>query len=189
MKTKILFFIFVITLLQSCGSIEDKIIFCDTTGTSYYNTNHFFSPTKINTYTDYEKGFACAKENNYPIFLHFAGYGCVGYPIFTNDIIHDRRVEKLLQENFLLISIYVDDPKKLPTEEQKWVEVNGKEKHLKNYGHKNAHLQISMFNHNSQPLFVILDSNGKQIIEPWGYTKNPYIFIKKMENALAKIKQ
>ncbi len=92
-------------------------------------------------------------------------------------------------EEFLLLSLYVDYPKKLPKEKQKWVEINGKEKHLKTYGHKNTHLQISMFNHNSQPLFVILNSNGEQISEPWGYTKDPTIFIQEMKNALTKINQ
>ena len=189
MKSNTFFFFLVITLLQSCESIEDKIHLCDKIGTSYFETDHFFSPTKINTYTDYEKGFACAKENNYPIFLYFSGYGCVGYPVFKYDIIQDRRVEKLLREEFLLLSLYVDDPKKLPKEKQTWIEFNGKEKHIKTYGHKNAQLQISRFNHNSQPLFVILNSNGEQIIEPWGYTKDSNVFIQKMENALAKINQ
>ncbi len=189
MNTKIFSFLLAIIFLQSCESIEDKIHLCDETGTSYYETDHFFSPTKINTYTDYEKGLACAKENNYLIFLHFSGYGCVGYPVFRYDIIHDRRVEKLLRENFLLLSIYVDDPKRLPQEEEKWVEINGKEKYLKTYGHKNSHLEISLFKSNSQPLFVILNSNCEQISEPWGYTKDPNIFIKKMESALTKTNQ
>ncbi len=91
-NVNLLFFLFVITLLQSCESIEDKIHLCDETGTSYFETNHFFSPTKINAYTDYEKGLACAKENNHPIFVSFSGYGCVGYPVFRYDIIHDRRI-------------------------------------------------------------------------------------------------
>lgn len=189
MKSKIIFFLFVITLLQSCETIEDKIHLCDEKGTSYYETDHFFSSTRINTYTDYEKGLACAKENNYPIFLHFHAYGCVEYPVFRLDIIHDRKVEKLLREKFLLISINVDDPKKLPKEEEKWVNFNGKEKYLKSYGHKNSHLEISRFNANYQPLFVILNSNGEQISKPWGYTKDPNLFIQKMENALIKINQ
>ena len=100
MNHKVAFFIFVIILLYSCVQIEDTIHLCDETGTSYYETDHFFSPTKINSYNDYEKGLVCAKENNYPILLHFTGYGCVGYPVFRYDIIHDRRVKKLLEKNF-----------------------------------------------------------------------------------------
>ena len=137
MDLKLFFISLVIILLQCCEPIDDKIHLCDTIGTSYYETDHFIS-TKINIYTDYEKGLACAKENNYPILLHFTGYGCVGYPVFRLDIIHNKKIEKLLREEFLVISLYVDSPKKLPKQEQKWIEWNGREKHINTYGHKNT---------------------------------------------------
>jgi thioredoxin-related protein len=186
-NTRILFFLFVITLLQSCESIDDKIFLCDKKDTYAFDVG-YFSPSIINVYRDYEKGLACAKENDCLTLIHFTWYGSSTHK-FEDKVLLNRTVQKFLREDFLLIQVYVDNPKELPKEEQEWIDFNDKKKHIRTYGHKNTQLQISMFNHNSQPLFVILNSNGEQISEPWGYIKDPNIFIKKMENALVKINQ
>lgn len=165
---------------MSCEPIEYKIEFCDSDLIDDYQT--------IKAYKDYEKGLACAKEKGYPIFLFFTGYFCVGDRSFEDKVLLNRKLQKLLNDEFLTIGLYVDSPKKLPQEEQIWVTRNGKEKQVKTVGHKNANIQIERFQKNIQPFFVILNSDGEQIGEHWEYTKDPKVFIDKLETALKTIK-
>ncbi len=170
---------FVIVLFCSCESIEYKIDFCDEELVDDYKT--------IRAYKDYEKGLACAKEKGYPVFLFFSSFGCIGDHSFEDKVLLNRRMQKLLNDYFLAIGLYVDSPRKLPQEERIWVTWNGKEKHLETEGNKNTNIQIERFKNNSQPFFVILSSDGEQIGDSWGWTKDPKVFTTKMEAALKAV--
>ena len=84
------------------------------------------------------------------------------------------KVDNVLRNDYVLISLYVDDKKELPKEEQIVVNrINGGTRKLTNYGHKWSHFQTIFFKTNTQPYYVLLSSDGKQILnEPVGYTPN-----------------
>ncbi|MFH1159460.1 MAG: thioredoxin family protein, partial [bacterium] len=144
----------------------------------------FKLPYKLQGYFDYEQGLACAKKMNKPVFLDFTGHGCVNCKVMERTVWSDPEVLKRLRENFIIISLYVDDRTDLP--ESEWVtsKVDGKVKNT--IGKKNVDFEISRFNVNAQPYYVLLDTSGNRLTEPWAYDKDIAGFIgfldKGMEN-------
>lgn len=129
-------------------------------------------PNNINCYKDLKDGLAYAQIQNKPILLDFTGYACVNCRKMEEHVWSDQKIFNYINNDFVLISLYVDDKKELPEEEQ--VEVNkiqGGKRKLRNYGHKWAHFQTSFFQTNSQPYYVLLSPDGKQMLNrPVGYT-------------------
>lgn len=84
------------------------------------------------------------------------------------------QVDTYLRNDYVLISLYVDDKKTLPKDQQIHVNrINGGTRKLESYGHKWANFQTQFFKTNSQPYYVLLSSDGKQILnQPVGYTPN-----------------
>lgn len=82
------------------------------------------------------------------------------------------KVDNYLRNDYVLISLYVDDKKTLPENQQVHVNrINGGTRKLESYGHKWANFQTQFFKTNSQPYYVLLSSDGKQILnQPVGYT-------------------
>jgi len=97
----------------------------------------------------------------------------------------------VLRDNFVLISLYVDDKKELPEFEQLYVKRTsgvGTRK-LENYGQKGAHCQASDFGVNSQPFYLIMDPNTYQILnDPVGYMPDPSQYISFLECGLSEFK-
>ena len=112
----------------------------------------------------------CAKELNKPVFLDFKGHACSNCKEMEPKVWSDPEVLKRLREDFVIIALYVDDRTKLPEEEWVQSKVDGKMK--KTIGKVNANLQISMFEMNSQPYYVIVDHNGEALVEPMSYNLN-----------------
>ena len=83
-----------------------------------------------------------------------------------------KKIDNYLRNDYVLISLYVDDKKSLPEDEQVLVNrINGGTRKLENYGHKWAHFQTQFFQTNSQPYYVLLSPDGKHILNsPVGYT-------------------
>ena len=127
-------------------------------------------PYDLDGYFDYEQGMKCAKELNKPVFLDFKGHACSNCKEMESKVWSDPEVLKRLRENFIIIALYVDDRTKLPEEEWVQSKVDGKMK--KTIGKVNADLQISMFEMNSQPYYVIVDHNGEALVEPMSYNLN-----------------
>lgn len=127
-------------------------------------------PYDLDGYFDYEQGMKCAKELNKPVFLDFKGHACSNCKEMESKVWSNPEVLKRLRENFVIIALYVDDRTKLPEEEWVQSKVDGKMK--KTIGKVNANLQISMFEMNSQPYYVIVDHNGEALVEPMSYNLN-----------------
>lgn len=126
----------------------------------------------LKTFKDLKEGVAYAKKVNKPIMIDFTGYACVNCRKMEEHVWPLEEIDKFLREDYVLISLYVDDKKELPKEEQVEVNrVNGGTRLLKNYGHKWANFQTQFFKSNSQPYYVLLDSEGKLMLnQPVGYT-------------------
>jgi len=145
-------------------------------------------PHGLQGYFDYEQGLACAKRQNKPVFIDFTGHGCVNCRQMEDRVWGDPRVLKRLRENYILIALYVDDKNiKLPEEE--WVISSYDGKVKKTLGKKYQDFQITRFNQNSQPLYVLLDTEGEVLIPPRSYNLNVESFIEFLDSGVAEFKK
>ncbi|MEP1778989.1 cytochrome c biogenesis protein CcdA [Reichenbachiella sp.] len=135
-------------------------------------------PNDINCFKDLESGLAYAREKNKPVLLDFTGYACVNCRKMEEHVWSDKKVFDLINDDYVLISLYVDDKKELPESEQLEVDrIRGGKRKLKSYGHKWAHFQTKFFNTNSQPYYALLTSDGKQLLsQPVGYTPDVGVY-------------
>jgi len=131
-------------------------------------------PNNLECFKDLKSGIAYAQKVNKPIMLDFTGYACVNCRKMEEHIWPLPDVDGYLRDDYVLISLYVDDKKELPEEEQILVNrINGGTRQLKSYGHKWAHFQTQFFKTNSQPYYVLLSPDAKNILtQPVGYTPN-----------------
>ena len=117
-------------------------------------------------YFDLDQGLACAKKLGKPVLIDFKGHACANCKEMDARVWSDPAVQQRLRNNFILVALYVDDRTKLPENEVFVSKVDGKEK--KTMGKKNEDIEISMFNTNSLPLYAIVDTDGKPLIESRG---------------------
>lgn len=112
-------------------------------------------PHQIVVFDDYEKGLAYAKAVNKPIMLDFTGYACVNCRKMENNVWSDFRVLSILKNDVVLISLFVDDKRELPKNEQHISKTTGSE--IETVGDKWADFMISKYKTNTQPLYVLTD--------------------------------
>ncbi|TDE41668.1 DUF255 domain-containing protein [Flavobacterium rhamnosiphilum] len=112
-------------------------------------------PHDLIAFEDYEKGLAYAKSVNKPILLDFTGYACVNCRKMEDYVWSDPAILKILQEEVVLISLYVDDKRELPKSEQYVSKETGKE--IVSVGNKWSDFQITRYKANAQPYYIVLD--------------------------------
>ncbi|HLW63479.1 MAG TPA: thioredoxin family protein, partial [Flavobacterium sp.] len=127
-------------------------------------------PHGIVAFLDYEKGMAYAQEQNKPVLLDFTGFACVNCRKMEEHVWSETNVLNLLKNEVVLISLYVDSPKKLPENEQYISETTGKK--IKTIGNKWSDFQIEKYQANAQPYYIVLDNEGNSLNTPVGYTPN-----------------
>lgn len=143
-------------------------------------------PNNLECFKDLKTGIAYAQKVNKPIMLDFTGYACVNCRKMEEHVWSEKRIDNYLRNDYVLISLYVDDKKQLPQEQQILVNrTNGGKRKLENYGHKWANFQTQYFQTNSQPYYVLLNPNGTKILnEPVGYMPNENDYAKFLECGL-----
>ncbi|MGE8341381.1 MAG: cytochrome c biogenesis protein CcdA [Flavobacterium sp.] len=117
-------------------------------------------PHGIMVFHDYEDGLAYAKEINKPIMLDFTGYACVNCRKMENNVWSEPAILPILKNDVVLISLYVDDKRELPKEEQ-FTTASGDK--IITVGDKWTDFMISKYKTNTQPLYVITDLEGKNM--------------------------
>ncbi len=122
----------------------------------------------IVTFTDYEKGLAYAKEVNKPILLDFTGFACVNCRKMEINVWSDEKVLSHLKNDVVLISLYVDDKRELPKNEQKVSKVTGND--ITTIGDKWTEFIITRYKTNTQPFYVLIDLKEQKLNEPISYT-------------------
>ena len=128
-------------------------------------------PHDLIAFEDYDKGVAYAKSVNKPILLDFTGYACVNCRKMEDYVWSDPAVLKILQDEVVLISLYVDNKKELPKSEQYISKETGKE--IVSVGNKWSDFQITKFKANAQPYYIILDNEGNMLSDkPEGYNSD-----------------
>ncbi|MCB0409278.1 MAG: thioredoxin family protein [Flavobacteriales bacterium] len=136
---------------------------------SWYDNETFHAE-----FTDFNEALAEAKATNKPLLIDFTGWACVNCRKMEESVWTVGSVKKKLKNDFVLVSLYVDDKVELPTDQQGVFEyeVNGnvKKKKIKTIGNKWATFQTHLFNNNSQPYYVMLSPDGELLANPIGYT-------------------
>lgn len=144
----------------------------------------FHAPLNLDVFFDYEEGMAYAKEANKPVMLDFTGHACVNCRKMEASVWPDKAVYNVLQNEYVIIQLYVDDKTALPSEEQYISEFSKKK--IKTIGNKWSDFQASKFNANSQPYYVILDTEGQMLIQPTGADYDPIAYLNFLNKGLEK---
>jgi thiol:disulfide interchange protein DsbD len=143
-------------------------------------------PYGLQGYYDYEEGMACAKEKNKPVFLDFKGHSCSSCKAMEAKVWSDPQVLKRLREDFIIIALYVDDKTRLP--ESEWSSVSSKTL-TKTLGKKNLEFQISRFNTNTIPYYVIVDHEGNPLTRPMGFDPDIRKFVDFLDSGLREFQK
>lgn len=136
---------------------------------------------------DYETGMAIAKQTNKPVLIDFSGYGCVNCRKMEASVWTDPRVKSMLENDYVLITLMVDDKTRLP--EIIEVEENGKITKLKTIGDKWSYLQRHKFGANAQPYYIALDTDGKVISPSYAFDQDVSKYIQFLDVGLANFKK
>ncbi|MCL2888262.1 MAG: thioredoxin family protein [Elusimicrobia bacterium] len=131
---------------------------------------------------DYDEGMASAAKDNKPVMIDFTGYGCVNCRKMEAAVLSDARVRKIIDNDYVLIALYVDDRTKLPQTIEK--EENGKEIKLRTVGDKWSYLQRYKFGANAQPYYILLDNLGNPLAGWRAYDENIDGFVKYLESGI-----
>lgn len=162
---------------NAIANIGDKVQnVCDNEKIKYSEFLHL--PHGLRGYFDYEQGLKCAKALKKPVFIDFTGHGCVNCREMEYNVWSHPEVLKRLREDYVIISLYVDEKKTL-ADSSEWYrsEFDGKLK--KTIGKKNFYIQMDRFNSNAQPFYVLLDGKDEKLLnKPKAYDSNIQNFIK-----------
>lgn len=129
-----------------------------------------YGPNGLIAFDDYEKGLAYAKKVNKPVLLDFTGFACANCRKMEEQVWSTPEIAAILKKEIVLISLYGDDKRDLPTAEQ-YVSTKTNRK-ITTIGKKWSDFQIERYNINAQPYYVILNTDGKNLGKPIGYTPN-----------------
>jgi thiol:disulfide interchange protein DsbD len=147
-------------------------------------------PLGLKAYNEFDKGVEVAAEENKPILLDFTGLACVNCRKMEEQVWSKPEIFELIKEDYVLISLYVDDVAKLPEEKQFIYEKpEGGTKSIETVGSKWATFQTVNFKNNSQPYYVLMTSDYELLQKPTGYEPNQENFEEFLETGLKNFKQ
>ena len=149
------------------------------------NTQDFNLNTKTveARFTDYEQGMAAAKAEGKPVFIDFTGYGCVNCRKMEAAVWTDPRVADMLNNDYILISLFVDDKTPL-AEPFEVTDEQGNTKTLRTVGAKWSYLQSHKFGANAQPFYVLLDNSGHPLCGSRAYDEDTDKYIEFLDLGL-----
>ena len=144
-------------------------------------------PLNFDCYKDYDKGVAIAKAVNKPILLDFTGWACVNCRKVEENVWSDPEIYKLINEELVLISLYVDDRELLAKEDQFTLEyTSGRIRKIETIGQKWAAFQAINFNSVAQPHYILMMPDGTVLAPPQQYTDIP-TYLKWLKNGLSNV--
>lgn len=146
-----------------------------------------YGPQNIRTFHDYEKGMQYAKKIGKPVLLDFTGYACVNCRKMEELVWSDPKVLGVLNNDVILISLYVDDKKELPESEQYVSETTGKK--IRTIGNKWSDLQIKTYKANAQPFYVMVDHSSANLTEPSAYNPDIEEYYKWVQTGIKNFKK
>ncbi len=138
-------------------------------------------------FNDYDAGMEYARQHSKPVMIDFTGYGCVNCRKMELAVWTDPKVSKLLNDDYVLITLYVDEKAKLP--EPIKVNENGTERTLRTVGDKWSYLQRSKFGANAQPFYVLIDNEGMPLNKSYSYDEDVDKYVEFLETGLKNYKK
>ena len=148
------------------------------------------APLGLEGYHDFETGMAAAKAANKPVMIDFTGWACVNCRKMEENVWIDSEVFETLKNEYILISLYVDDRNALPKEEQfNYQKIDGGIKEIVTIGDKWATFQTVNFKNNSQPYYVLLDADLNLLNKPVGYTPSAEEYHAWLKEGLSNFKK
>jgi len=156
---------------------------------SIYDKGHS-GPLGLNAYKDFEEGVAAAKAQGKPIMLDFTGWACVNCRKMEEQVWSQEDIFRIINEDFVLISLYVDDRKELSEEDKfNYLKSTGSVKAINTVGDKWATFQTVNFGNNSQPYYILMDSDFNLLTTPVAYTPDADDYLLWLESGVSNFKK
>jgi thiol:disulfide interchange protein DsbD len=139
------------------------------------------TPNGLSGFFDYREAVAYARQVGKPLFIDFTGHGCVNCRKMEETVWSDPAVKQRLREDFVIVSLYVDDKTELPAAEHYVSKVDGKTKTT--IGAQNLDFEIATYNFNAQPLYVLVDptDDRQPLTKPTAYDPDVAAFVRFLE--------
>ena len=134
-------------------------------------------------FTDYEQGMAAAQAEGKPVIIDFTGFGCVNCRKMEAAVWSNPQVADMLNNQYVLISLYVDDKTPLPQPIE--IAENGQQRTLRTVGDKWSYLQRSKFGANAQPFYVLLDDKGQPLAPSRSYDEDIAAYLQFLRQGLS----
>lgn len=138
---------------------------------------------------EYDKAFAYAKKVGKPLLIDFTGHACANCRKTEDYVWPDPEVTKRLNNDVVLVSLYVDDKRELDPKDYMTVEWYGKQRVIKDIGDKFKYMEEKSYGQSSQPLYVMIDENGKTINSIRGYNSSIEEYVKWLDNGITNYKK
>ncbi len=135
-------------------------------------------------FTDYEQGMAAAQAEGKPVIIDFTGFGCVNCRKMEAAVWSDPQVADMLNNQYVLISLYVDDKTPLPQPIE--IAENGQQRTLRTVGDKWSYLQRTKFGANAQPFYVLLDDKGQPLAPSRSYDEDIAAYLQFLRQGLSR---
>ena len=143
--------------------------------------------TGLNEWYDYDQALQVSKELKEPVLIDFTGWNCANCRKMENEVWPDAGVRSRMQNNFVLLELYVDEKTQLQQSQFYNSSFNGKK--VTTIGGKNSDFETTKFNTNSQPLYVIVDGTGNALVPPQGANYSVDNYIKFLDSGIAAYKK
>ncbi|WP_462227690.1 protein-disulfide reductase DsbD family protein [Mucilaginibacter sp.] len=158
-------------------------------GVKKYEDNFKRAPSSklgLEAFYDYDQALQASKAEGKPVLIDFTGWNCVNCRKMESTVWTRPEVLNRLRTKFIMAELYVDDKTALETKEQFTSTYSGKI--ITTLGGKWSDFQAAQFNTNSQPFYVIVNSNGDVLVPPQGADYDPENYIKFLDSGIAKFK-
>ncbi|HUM47070.1 MAG TPA: cytochrome c biogenesis protein CcdA, partial [Chitinophagales bacterium] len=146
----------------------------------------FEAPLGLDLYFEYDEALAKAKELNKPLFIDFTGWGCVNCRKMEKSVWPDPAVLSRLKNDYVTVSLYVDDKFRLPVEQQYFSKALDKQ--IVTLGDRNFDIQYSNYKIGAQPYYVLLDNDGKLLNQPRAYTADIGDYVQFLDDGIKEFK-
>ncbi|MFD2833203.1 cytochrome c biogenesis protein CcdA [Gramella sp. AN32] len=145
-----------------------------------------YGPHDLISFHDYEEGLAYAKKKDLPVLIDFTGHACVNCRKMEERVWSEAAVLEILKSEVVLVSLYVDDQRKLPEAEQYTSETTGKD--IETIGNKWSDFQIKNYKANAQPYYVLIGHDEKNLIEPIAYEPDAEKYLEWLQKGIDAFK-
>lgn len=141
----------------------------------------------VETFFDFDEGIAAAKAMNKPVMIDFTGHSCANCRKMESEVLSKHEVSKILHDDFVVVSLYVDEKRKLPENEKYTSTLD--QSVITSVGAKNLDFEATIANSNAQPLYIFTDETGKIIKNAGGYDPDMNRFISILNEVKAENKK